>query len=44
MKSDRTVGAECRQAFKDLLQNLIRWVYKMAEKMPFEKILDVILR
>lgn len=44
LKSDTTVGAECRQAFKDLLQNLIRWVYKMADKMPFEKILDVILR
>lgn len=44
LESDRTVGAECRQAFKDLLQNLVQWVYKMADKMPVEKILDVILR
>jgi hypothetical protein len=35
---------QCRQAFKDLLQNLIQWVCKMAGRMPVEKILDVILR
>jgi len=44
LESDKTIGAECRQAFKDLLQNLIQWVYSMADKIPFEKILDVILR
>jgi hypothetical protein len=43
-KSDRTVGAECRQAFRDLLHNLVQWVYKMADKLPVNKILDVILR
>ena len=44
LESDRTVGAECRQAFKDLLQSLIQWVYNMADKMSAEKIMDVILR
>ena len=44
LESDQTIGAECRQAFKDLLQNLIQWVYKMADKMSVEKILDMILR
>jgi len=44
LESDQTIGAECRQAFKDLLQNLIQRVYKMADKMPVEKILDVILK
>jgi len=44
LESDLTVGAECRQAFMDLLQNLVQWVYKMADKMPVERILDVILR
>jgi len=44
LQSDRTVGAECRQAFKDLLQNLIQYVYKMADKLPVNKILDVILK
>ncbi|MGQ9691277.1 MAG: hypothetical protein ACUVQY_08475 [Thermoproteota archaeon] len=44
VESDQTIGAEFRQAFKDILQNLIQWVYKMADKIPFEKILDVILR
>ena len=44
LESDKTVGAECRQAFRDLLQSLIQWVYRMAGKMPIEKILDVILR
>jgi len=43
-ESNQTTGAECRQAVKDLLQNLVQWVYKMADKMPVEKILDVILR
>ena len=44
LQSDQTVGPECRQAFMDLLQNLIQWVYNKAEKIPVEKILDVILR
>jgi hypothetical protein len=44
LDSDRTVGAECRQAVKDLLQSLIQWIYSMADKIPVEKILDVILR
>lgn len=44
LESDKTIGAECRQAFKDLLQNLVQWVYTMADKMTVEKILDVILR
>jgi len=35
---------QCRQAFKDLLQNLIQWVDKMAGRMPVEKILDAMLR
>ena len=43
VQSDQTIGAECRQAFKDLVQNLIQWVYKMANKIPVEKILNVIL-
>lgn len=44
VQSDQTIGAECRQAFKDLIQNLLQWVYKMAGKIPVNKILDVILR
>jgi len=44
LESDKTIGAECRQAFKDLLQNLVQWVYRMADKMPIKKILDMILR
>jgi hypothetical protein len=44
LKSGKTIGAERRQAFKDLLQNLVQWVYSMADKIPFEKILGVILR
>lgn len=44
LKSDQTVGAECRQAFKDLLQSLVQWIYKVAGKMPVGKILDVISR
>lgn len=42
--SDQTIGAECRQAFIDLLQNLIQWVYSNSDRLPLEKILDVILR
>jgi len=44
LKSDRTIGAECRRAFMDLLGNLIRWVYNKADKIPVDKILDVILK
>ena len=44
LESDLTIGAECRQAFMDLLQNLVQWVYKMANKLPINKVLDVILR
>jgi len=33
-----------RQAFKNLLQNLVQWVYRVADKMSVEKILDMILR
>jgi hypothetical protein len=44
VQSDQTIGAECRQAFRDLLQNLVQWVYKMADKIPVNKILNVILR
>jgi len=44
LQSDQTVGAECRQAFMDLLQNLIQWVYSNSDRLPLEKILSVILR
>jgi len=44
VQSDQTIGAECRQAYRDLIQSLIQWVYRMAGKMQVEKILDVILR
>ena len=44
LESDQTIGAECRQAIKDLIQSLIHWVYKMASKMPVEKILGMRLR
>lgn len=44
IKSDQTIGAECRQAFMDLLQNLVQWVYSNANKLPVNQILDVILR
>ena len=44
VQTDKTIGAECRQAFMDLLQNLIRWVYKNADKQPVNQILDAILR
>lgn len=44
LKADKTIGAECRQAFKDLLQNLIQYAYMMADKLPVNKILDMILR
>ena len=44
LESDRTIGAECRQAIKELIHSLIQWVYKMAPKMPVEKILYLIPR
>jgi hypothetical protein len=44
LQSDETIGAECRQAFMDLLQNLIQWIYSNSDRLPLEKILDVILR
>ena len=44
LKADRTIGAECRQAFKDLLRNLIQWVYNKADKIHVDKILDVMLK
>jgi len=44
LKTDKTIGAECRQAFKDLLQNLIQWAYRMADKQPINQLLDIILR
>lgn len=44
LQTDETIGAECRQAFMDLLQNLIQWVYSNSDRLPLEKILDVILR
>ena len=44
LQSDQTIGAECRQAFMDLLQNLIQWVYENSNKLPVDQILDVILR
>jgi hypothetical protein len=39
LESDQIIGPECRQAFKDLVQNLIQWIYKVADKMPIDKIL-----
>jgi len=44
IRSDQTIGAECRRAFMDLLGNLIQWVYRNANKLPVNQILDVILR
>ena len=44
IRSDQTMGAECRQTFIDLLQNLIQWVYVNAKKPPINQILDMILR
>jgi len=44
LKSDQTIGTECRRAFMDLLQNLIQWVYVNANKLQVNQILDVILR
>ena len=44
IRSDQTIGAECRQAFIDLLQNLIQWVNVNAKKPPINQILDMILR
>ena len=44
IRSDQTIGAECRQAFMDLLGTLIQWVYSMADKLPVNQILDMILR
>jgi len=44
LRSDQTIGAECRRAFMDLLQNLIQWVYVNANKLQVNQILDVILR
>jgi hypothetical protein len=44
VQTDQTIGAECRQAFMDLIQNLIRWVYNMADKIPVDKMLNMILR
>jgi len=44
IRADQTIGAECRRAFMDLLQNLIQWVYRMADKLPVNKILDMILK
>jgi len=34
----------CLQAFMELLQNLIQYVYQMADKPPVNKILGVILK
>jgi len=44
LKSDQIIGMERRQAFMDLLQNIVPWVYLMVEKLPINKILEVILR
>lgn len=44
IESDQTIGAECRQAFMDLLGNLVQWVYRNACKLPVNQILDVILK
>ena len=44
VQTDQTIGAECRQAFMDLIQNLIQWVYNMANKIPVDKMLNMILR
>jgi hypothetical protein len=44
LESDQTIGAERRQAVKELIQNLIQWIYNRATKMPVEKMLHVILR
>lgn len=44
IRSDQTIGAECRQAFIDLLQNIIQWVYENSNKLPVDQILCVILR
>lgn len=37
VQSDQTIGAGCRQAFMDLVQNLIRWIYKMPTKYQSKK-------
>lgn len=44
IRSDQTIGAECRQAFMDLFGNLVQWVYGIADKLPVNKILDLILK
>jgi hypothetical protein len=44
VRSDQTIGVECRQAFMDLLRNLTQWVYSNSDRLLLEKILDVILR
>jgi hypothetical protein len=44
VQSDQIVGAEYRRALMALLRNLIRWVYDKADKLPIEKVLDLILR
>jgi hypothetical protein len=44
LESDQTIGAERRQPINDIIQSLIQWVYKIAPKMPVEKILDAIPR
>lgn len=45
VNSDQTIGAECKQAFMDLLQSIAQWVYRMAvDGVPFEEVLSVILK
>ena len=40
LQSIQTIGAECKQAF----MNLIQCVYNKADKKPVDKILDMILK
>ena len=42
IRSDQTIGAECRQAFMEFLQNLIQCVYSNSDRLPLEKILNVL--
>lgn len=45
VESDQTIGAKCRQAFKDVLTSLILWVHRKAlDNIPVNKLLEVLLK
>lgn len=45
IESDRTIGTQCREASKNLLESLVLWVYRKASKgVPVDGMLKVLLK